>query len=158
MKTLLGFFIAALLSMNVWAQTANYDAFRLSEKLIEQNWSTVQSILPLLMSGLKTQLESSGATKDAAKTLTEELQNNFTKESYGRGLSKELSERFTVEEMKQLSDYLASPVAKKFAEFSNSQEQQQKILNSIIKSTCESTKQKLGFFDRGSINSVCGKF
>jgi hypothetical protein len=158
MKTWAVCFMTALLSINVSAQTANYDAFRLSEKIIEQNWSTVQSVLPLLMSGLKTQLESSGATKDAAKTLTEELLNNFTKESYGRGLSKELSERFTVEEMKQLSDYLSSPVVKKYTEFSTSQEQQQKILNSIFKSTCESTKKKLGFFDSGSINSVCGKF
>jgi hypothetical protein len=147
-----------LLVGSAFSQPVTYDAVKFTDLVIESSWKTVESVVPVLLAGVKTQLETGGATKEAAKVLTEELQKSFTKENFARGYSKQLAEKFGAEEISALSAFYSSSVGKKFLEFSSSDDQNQKVVQYILKATCDSVKQKLGFFDRGSINSTCGKF
>ena len=156
------FLILALFSLGSWsnsiAQNVSYDAVQLSNVLIEKSWKATEVAIPTLLLGVKAQLEKGGATKESSRVLVEELQKSFTKENFGRGFAKVLSEKFSAEELRQISEFLASPVGKKYFELFGSEEQGLKVIEFILKSACDASKEKLSFFDRGSINSVCRGF
>jgi hypothetical protein len=140
------------------SQTLNYEAVRLTDQLIEGSWKSVEVVVPAILAGMKVQLETGGASKEASKTFTEELQRNFTKDNFARGYSKQVSEKFSVDEIVKLSEFYSSPLGQKLLKFSTSEDVGAQSVQLIIKASCDSVKQKLGFFDRGTINSVCGKF
>ena len=158
MKKLLTFLCWVVASTSAVSQTVTYEAVRLTDQLIEGSWKTVEVAVPTMLAGLKAQLESSGASKEASKTLTEELQRNFTKVNFARGLASQISEKFTVDEVVRLSEFYSSPLGQKLLKFNTSEDVALQSVQYIFKLSCDSAKQKIGFFDRGTINSACGKF
>ena len=157
MKNILAVFCLFSFSTVGMAQVS-YEAVRFTDQVIEGSWKNVETVIPAILAGLKTQLETSGASKEASKALTDELQRNFTKENLARGYSKQVFEKFTADEIAKLSEFYSSAVGQKFLKFGTSEEANTQSVQYIMKTSCDSVKQKLGFFDRGTINSVCGKF
>ena len=158
MKRLVALLCLIAGSTTAFSQTVTYEAVRLTDQLIEGSWKNVERTVPTMLAGLGVQLEGAGASKEASKALTEELQRNFTKDNFAKGYSKQLSDRFSTEAVVKLTEFYASPLGQKFLKFSSSEEAGIQSVQLIIKSSCDTVKQKLGFFDRGTINSVCGKF
>ena len=157
MRNILFILTAGLFAGFVNAQ-ATFDSIKLTDQLIENSWKGIEVSIPVLILGLKSQLETNGVRKEAARVFVEELQRNFTKDNFSRSYSKQIAEAFTVDEIQRLSEFHASPLALKFSKFTQSEAQGQALIQGMLKITCESSKQKLGYFDRNSISSICEKF
>ena len=147
-----------LLSFPASGQNISYEAYKLGEQFSAANWKSMEQSLPILITGLESQLRTGGATDRASKALAEQLRINMTQESFARLYAHVLSEKMSVEELKALHEFMQSAIGKKYLNLNNEMAGDLSYLRPLLRRSCEAANQQLSTFDRGSINSVCSQF
>jgi hypothetical protein len=136
------------------AQTVSYDAVRLAEQITESAWPSFEHTLGILGPGLEVEIRKSGATESAARAVVEEIRKLITRDNVARITATIISDKFTAPEMTELRGFLQSPAGRKyldiFSDVSNSS-----LMLPLLRQACEASERRLGFFDRGSINTFC---
>jgi hypothetical protein len=157
-KQLLIYILALFLVPHVKAQGFSFESVQLATILIEQNWKTVESSMGLMSAGLRDNLEKNGATKEAARVFMDDFGKGLNKDSFTKAYAEILNKEMNPQEIAQVYAFVNSPVGKKFYQLFSDDKQGIALLAPVIKSACESSSKKLGFFDRGSLNSLCRNF
>jgi hypothetical protein len=140
------------------AQNVSYDAARLANIVVEQSWPQFQQLLDTMKGGMISNLEKSGATKDASKVLTDEVLRGMNKSNLGRGYAQIITSEFTELETKQLLEFWSSPLAEKYNRVFISDKNLRGVMHVVMRDACNSANAQLSSVDRGSINSVCREF
>ena len=137
------------------AQNVSFESVQLATHMVEQNWSQVENMFRLIEPGLRAELEKGSATKDAAKTFSEEFFKNITKENIAKSFAEILRQEFTDQEIAQINSFATSPIGKKYTQLFNDPKQSERLVKPALRAACDASSKKLGFFDRGSLNSMC---
>jgi hypothetical protein len=139
------------------AQTVSFDSVRLADMLLEATWPSTEKALPLLMSGLKSQLVAGGAADGPSRVFSEELQRSMTRENMSRSLAPFLSETFSDAEMKELVVFMRSPLGQKYLRMTNDISSGTRIIQPIAKQACEASQKRLSATDYASLVGICGR-
>ena len=138
------------------AQQVSYEAFKAAELLTASGWQAIEQSLPTLISGLESQLRQSGASENAAKVLSEEARKALSKDNLARVTAAAIAEKLTQDELKRLVAFFETDLGVKYLRLSAELATDAKTLAALMKPACDAAKARLGMFDRGSINGVCG--
>ncbi len=155
-KTIFISLIALLFAQTTRAQSFSFESVQLATFMVEKNWKQAESTLKLMSSGLREQVEKGGASKEAARVLLDEFSKNFTKDLFAKQYAQILTKEMTPQEISQIYTFVTSPAGSKFAEIFTDEKQGITLITPAMKAACEASNKKLSFFDRGSLNTLCG--
>ena len=156
MKRLLCSLVFSLGTCSVFAQNISYDSVRIAELWTESTTQIVDNLLPSLIITIEANLKSSGGTEKGSKALAEAIRNVFTTDNLSRVVAQMISDKLNPDDQRQLLVFLQSPLGKKFLLINKETTSDTKYLTPLFKQACDAAKGQLGFFDRGSLNSICG--
>jgi len=138
------------------AQSITYEAFTISETLVEMSWANVAPALELAIKVIETSLKEGGATDRAAKVLGASLSQGFSRDAMSRLMAESISESMSQDEQKEALAFVKTSAGRKLMTSMNSQnETMNKYLAKLVKTSCDRANKELGFFDRGSLNKLC---
>lgn len=138
------------------AQTLSFDSVRLADILLEATWPSTEKSIPLLVTGLKSQLVAGGTPDGPSRVFSEELQRGMTRENMSRYLAPVLSETFSDAEMKELLAFMRSPLGQKYLRMNNDISGN-RFIEPIAKQACGAAQKRLSTSEYSSLASICGR-
>ena len=142
-----------------YAQNVSYDAVKFAETWVNSSWEEgMGKAWPSISLQMETQFKENGVSDQATKIWMEEFRRSFTKENFSRALAPALTEKFSPDELKELSTFIGSNLGKKYLQLNSTLSTDPRFIALFLKQTCDATKSRLALNSRGNIDRVCGNF
>ena len=159
MKSFLKILASLLFTSCAFAQSVSYDAVKTAESWVNSSWEEEMGKAWSAMSlEMERQFKENGVSDQASKIWVEELRRSFTKENFSRALAPALTEKFNPDELKELNTFIQSNLGKKYLRLNKDLSSDPRFIAPFLKQSCDATKSRLGLFNRGNIDRVCGNF
>ncbi len=151
-----------ILPTQVGAQEYPKPAYQVAKAMVDPEWEKVQKILNPAVAELEKGLASSGVSGNVSKIWSEEFAKNLTRENLTLVVSEMLEKELESDDLKTLADFFYSPLGIKYRAFvskiSNDQEFLRNAFIPILKKSCTSARERLGFFEKRDLDKICSLF
>ena len=158
MKTILRTLILLALLSACAAQTVSFEAVRLADTMLETGWPTMQNSLPVIISGMQSQLRTAGVTEQASKAYGEELVRSMTRDNLAKWYAQALTDSMSETELREIGTFLRSSVGQKYTKFNNDLAKGGEHFKPILKQACLAANERLSSTDRSSLSRTCGTY
>lgn len=157
MKIRACFLALLIIPFHAYPQKTTYEAFKLSELMLNATWTTTQASLPILISGIQTQLLNEGVSKQTADIYAEELQKRLNREVFSKALAIYFSSALSVEEIDEVASFLKSRVGKKYLALSQDMMNNSSFVAAIMKPACDETFRRISKPEQHSLKALCAQ-
>ena len=138
------------------SNSVTFESVRLADIMITANWSTFQSLLPIIQQSAQNKLKKSGASDHTAKIFSDEFGDSMSKENLSKIYALVITQHFSEHEQKELGEFLQSPLGIKYLEFGDEILKNPKLLKPILSQACKTTKQRVSSAEYKKISRECG--
>ena len=158
-KSLIAICCVAMASLS-HAQGVSFEAFKITDLMMSSTWENLeQNILPAVVQKLESDLKTGSATEKSAKVFSEEVHRAFSKDNFSKAFAQILASKLSIDEQRQTLAFLQSGAGRKYMEISSGKGNEiMQAMMPIMKQACDAANAKLGIFERGTLNGICGKF
>ena len=141
------------------AQSVSFESFKIAEVVISTTWKNAEdNILPALILKIETDLKAGSATDKAARVMAEEVRKAFSRDNFTKVVAQSISAMMTADEQRQTLLFLQSSAGQKYLKIGGGESQEAtQLVVALIKQACVAANAQLGFFERGSLNGMCGR-
>lgn len=141
------------------AQSIPFESFKIADIVMTSGWENMEkNLLPGVLMKLESDLKAGSATNNAAKVFVEEFRSVFGKDNFTKATAEVIAKKMTIDEQRQTLTFLQSEAGRKYGELSGGKgDEMLQAIVPMLKQACQAANAKLGLFDRGSLNSTCGR-
>jgi hypothetical protein len=136
------------------AQQVAFESVRIAETLADSALPELEKAIPVLISGLESQLKAGGLQERTARLFGEELRRALNRDNLARVLSQSLSEKLTADEMRQLNTFLLTSTGQKYLQL-NRESTSAKHWRPLVRQACEVVIPRSEAADRSKIADLC---
>ena len=151
-----------ILPTQVGAQDYSKPAYQVAKAMVDAEWTRAQKILNSAGSELEKAMTSSGVSGNVSKIWSEEVVKNLTRENFTLVVSEMLEKELEPDDLKTLADFFYSPLGNKYIAFlskiGNDPEFLRNAFIPLLKNSCTSARERLGFFEKRDLDKICSLF